>query len=901
MKAGSGRYHGEALDSLPGRLMLPPGLVRLFVLLMAGLALNACGGGDEGSAPPATYTIGGTISGLAGNVTLQLNGGNSLGISANGGFTFSTSLGSGATYSITVSVQPGSPAQTCSVSNGNGTVGSSNVTSAQVSCATNTYAVGGLVSGLAGGSSVVVQNSGGPLLTISANGAFSFPAPVSSGASYAVTVATQPLAPPQQCTVSRGTGGVGAAAVTDVQITCINTYSIGGTITGLAGTGLTLHLNLGGDIAISPGSTSFVFPNRYVPGTSYEVTASALPGGPAQNCSIVGGLGSIGSQNVATIQIRGTTLYRLQVSVTGLGTAPIGVHAGTQSLNFVMNGTQSFLLPIEDGSIYDVVLDAQPVSPPQVCTVQNGHGQVSGADVTNVTVSCRSYYSVGGTISGLSGTVVLQNNGGNNLSIAANGGFTFSSQVLSGSPYAVTVQTQPAGLVCAVVNGSGTVAANVANVAVTCSAPPVVSVSLNQAKISLGSTLSVTWSATNATSCTASGAWTGTRTISGSAAQTPAVAGANVYTLSCSGAGGTTVRSVTATVWIPPMKSSYENKIAAAAAIGPQYQPFADAIAYADFFQDGSYSMVTHPPRYNMFDPSTADQLGFIYFWKKVNGTWVNRTSELLSDNVGCLHPRKAIVADFNDDQRPDVFFACFGFDTFPAPGEQQRLLLSRPDGTYSNTLVPDNSMAHAAAAADVDGDGDVDVVLMDSVLSQGPHVLINTGNGAFARDLSRLPQVPAVTVELIDVDRTGKYDLVMSGRETNSVEGVVLPPLNAFAPTILKNDGFGRYVSTPSVTLPTLALPSGETPIGEILDLLFVNNTFYLLRTNVYNAGNSYNATAIQKIAYPSLTSSAIYTHRGAYPNPTNVGLPGWINWIIPYQGNIVGIDSAYGVSVPQ
>ncbi len=82
-------------------------------------------------------------------------------------------------------------------------------------------------------------------------------------------------------------------------------------------------------------------------------------------------------------------------------------------------------------------------------------------------------YSVGGTISGLNGTVVLRNNGDNDLSRSANGSFTFGTSLASGSSYAVTVLTQPSGQTCAVANGSGTVgSANVGNVAVTCTNNP---------------------------------------------------------------------------------------------------------------------------------------------------------------------------------------------------------------------------------------------------------------------------------------------------------------------------------------------------------------------------------------------------------------------------------------------
>src|SRR3989475_7183632 len=82
-----------------------------------------------------------------------------------------------------------------------------------------------------------------------------------------------------------------------------------------------------------------------------------------------------------------------------------------------------------------------------------------------------SSFAIGGTTSGLSGTVVLQNNGGDNLTISVNGGFTFAAALTNSSPYAVTVLAQPAGQTCTVANGAGTVAgANITNVTVTCSA-----------------------------------------------------------------------------------------------------------------------------------------------------------------------------------------------------------------------------------------------------------------------------------------------------------------------------------------------------------------------------------------------------------------------------------------------
>ena len=78
-------------------------------------------------------------------------------------------------------------------------------------------------------------------------------------------------------------------------------------------------------------------------------------------------------------------------------------------------------------------------------------------------------YTVGGTVTGLNGTLVLQNNGGGDLTITADGQFTFAAAVNS-SAYSVTVRTQPSGQTCTITNGSGTISgADITNVAVTCS------------------------------------------------------------------------------------------------------------------------------------------------------------------------------------------------------------------------------------------------------------------------------------------------------------------------------------------------------------------------------------------------------------------------------------------------
>ncbi len=85
------------------------------------------------------YSVGGRILGLAAsnNVTLQNNAGDDLTISANGNFNFATALPDGSTYAVTVLIQPTLPIQTCTVSDGSGTITWANVTDISVSCVTH--------------------------------------------------------------------------------------------------------------------------------------------------------------------------------------------------------------------------------------------------------------------------------------------------------------------------------------------------------------------------------------------------------------------------------------------------------------------------------------------------------------------------------------------------------------------------------------------------------------------------------------------------------------------------------------------------------------------------------------------------------------------------------------------
>lgn len=164
------------------------------------------------------FTLGGTLSGLASGQTVVLlnNAGNPITLGADGTFTFPGTLNDGGTYAVTVGTQPSG--QVCTVTRGGGTISGANVTDVLVTCTQSRFTVGGTLSGLAAGQSVVLLNNAGDPVTLNADGTFTFPAAVNDASAYAVTVGTQPKG--QVCTVTRGSGSVAGANVTNVLVTC---------------------------------------------------------------------------------------------------------------------------------------------------------------------------------------------------------------------------------------------------------------------------------------------------------------------------------------------------------------------------------------------------------------------------------------------------------------------------------------------------------------------------------------------------------------------------------------------------------------------------------------------------------------------------------------------------------
>ncbi|WP_406622691.1 IPTL-CTERM sorting domain-containing protein [Acidovorax sp. SDU_ACID1] len=265
-------------------------------------------------AGPATYTVGGTASGLAGaGLVLQNNGGDNLLVPGNGPFTFNTPVAQGGAYSVTVHTQPAG--RTCTVTNGSGTA-SANVTSVQAVCAANTYAI-----------------------TASPAGNLSCaPASVAHGGT-AHCVANPPVGQVTQgisgCNGTATGVGVNTYATGPVTSACTVTatfapppaHTLGGTVTGLTGGGLVLH-NGGEDLPV-PASGPFAFTQPVADGGSYAVTIAAQPTG--QRCTVANASGSNVTANVGNVQVACAPYFEgTTVPASGLG--------GTGSATFTGGG-----------------------------------------------------------------------------------------------------------------------------------------------------------------------------------------------------------------------------------------------------------------------------------------------------------------------------------------------------------------------------------------------------------------------------------------------------------------------------------------------------------------------------------------------------------------------------------
>lgn len=474
---------------------------------------------------PADVLLGGKVSGLFFGESITItNSINNNSVTVNGvdliptavNFSFPLKIATGDTFNA--SVTGNATGRTCNVNGNVGTVGNSDVNSISIDCSGGvvTYSIGGTVT-LTGGAAtftvpLVLQNTiNGDYAIIPGGATASFPYTFSTGlaagTSYNVVVASQPMGPAQNCSITTpGTQtGTVSAIVSNINITCSPaTFNVGGTINGLlSGEAVTLSItygattvNTGFTAPIAGSPYSFSFPG--IPdGSAYTVSAITPP--PGKTCSVTNGGGTVA----------GGSINNIYVSCNGSGTFTVGGDATTgitgleknATITFNLTGTATETLSITNttgaaslnlpyafsktlatGANYTVTI-TNPTSPSQNCTFGGAATGVVGAgNVILPLVTCvTNSFTVSFNVIGLTA-----NGGGGNLQVAgyatpisADGTYSFAPQ-LDGTAYTVAVTSAPPS--CSVsITGQATGVLQGANInpaaTINCNAAPTSTVS----------------------------------------------------------------------------------------------------------------------------------------------------------------------------------------------------------------------------------------------------------------------------------------------------------------------------------------------------------------------------------------------------------------------------------------
>ncbi len=160
--------------------------------------------------------------------------------------------------------------------------------------------IGGTLSGLGSGLTVVLQNNGADNLTLTGNGPFTFSRSVVESGAYNVAVVTHPVG--QTCTVSNGSGSLNiwGDPAHDITVNCTSTSSIGGTVSGLpAGTSVSLG---NGSVTLSISANgAYAFAGLLAAGTAYGVTVVTQPAG--HTCTLSHASGTVVSGVMSVVDV----------------------------------------------------------------------------------------------------------------------------------------------------------------------------------------------------------------------------------------------------------------------------------------------------------------------------------------------------------------------------------------------------------------------------------------------------------------------------------------------------------------------------------------------------------------------------------------------------------------------
>lgn len=430
----------------------------------------------------STFSVGGGITGLTGDITLALKSPKLANIyaylSTDGSFVFSKNIANGEAYAVSVSTQPAG--QTCLVANSGGIIAGSNISNVSVSCSTSVpgFKVGGYVSGFSG--VIKLGLNGVEELSTTTNGSFTFATPIPSAGTFDVSVLIAPEG--YSCTVDNASGVINNSDYPFVDVDC----SVNGIRPKVdpdgawLDTGETITVTLNGttDLTLDDWDFSpvaFSSSAALNPGDDYVVTIKTLP--PGRLCVLYGSVGII-KEGVAPIISMScvsdtNVMQSIGGSVTNLTTDGLVINLDGRESLAISSGSTSYtfaeLLP--DYTSHTASIKSQPAG--QICSLSSTYTSVWGSSVSDLNVTCSNGpHQIGGSAIGVTATgLSLSLSGGETINVPADGSFNFSTLLSDGMNYTVAIASQPAEQVCSISNESGyNLIASVSNVLVACEA-----------------------------------------------------------------------------------------------------------------------------------------------------------------------------------------------------------------------------------------------------------------------------------------------------------------------------------------------------------------------------------------------------------------------------------------------
>ncbi len=171
----------------------------------------------------------------------------------------------------------------------------------------------------------------------------------------------------------------------------VNTYRVGGTVSGLvAGSMFVLRNNGADDLAVT-SEGDFAFETTLFDGSPYGVSVSVHPSSPNQTCTVRWGDGLIDAADIDDVVVD-CVLHTYAVGGTVYGLPEGGElvlrNNGGDDLVVTAAGDFTFARALEDGSVYEVAIARQHLKPNWLCTMEHAAGILAGYDVTDVDIAC---------------------------------------------------------------------------------------------------------------------------------------------------------------------------------------------------------------------------------------------------------------------------------------------------------------------------------------------------------------------------------------------------------------------------------------------------------------------------------------------------------------------------------